>query len=86
MMKNIALGEQLTFLITQRGIDETTILAQAVAKGINILYQEAITESYLLGTISREQALRILGVDNLEEIEYQRNALKHDIEWGFSDD
>ncbi|MEK8020191.1 MAG: hypothetical protein VSS75_025245 [Candidatus Parabeggiatoa sp.] len=86
MMKNIALGEQLTFLITQRGVNEATILAQAVSKGISLLYQEAITEAYLLGTISREQALKTLGTDTLEEIEYQRDALKRDVEWGLSND
>jgi len=53
---------------------------------LHLLYQEAITEAYLLGTISREQALKTLGTDTLEEIEYQRDALKHDVEWGFSND
>ena len=86
MMKNIALGEQLTFIITQRGVNEAAILAQAVSKGIDLLYLQAMTEAYLLGTISREQALKTLGTDTLEEIEYQRDALKHDVEWGFSND
>lgn len=86
MMKNIALGEQLTFIITQRGINESAILAQAVSKGMRLLYQEAMTEAYLLGTISRTQALKTLGTDTLEEIEYQRDALKRDVEWGLSND
>ncbi|MCK5524841.1 MAG: hypothetical protein KAI83_17075 [Thiomargarita sp.] len=84
MVKNIALGEQLNFLITQHGINEAAILAQAVSKGVHLLYQEAITEAYLLGTISRKQALKTLGTDILEEIDYQRDALKHDVEWGLS--
>ena len=86
MMKNIALCEQFTFIITQRGVNEAAILAQAVSKGIYLLYQEAMTAAYLLGTISREQALKTLGTDTLEEIEYQREALKRDVEWGLSND
>jgi hypothetical protein len=81
-MENIALTEQLAFLVTQRQINETTLLAQAVSKGIQLLYQEAIIEAYLLGQVSREHALKILGSTMLEDIEYQRDALKQDVEWG----
>ncbi|EDN66536.1 conserved hypothetical protein [Beggiatoa sp. PS] len=81
-MENIAFTEQLAFLVTQRQINETTLLAQAVSKGIQILYQEAIIEAYLLDQVSREHALKILGPTMLKDIEYQRDALKQDVEWG----
>jgi hypothetical protein len=85
-MVNIALSEQLTYLITQRSVNEATILAQAVSKGIQLLYTEAITEAYLLGTLSREQAVKILGIAVVKEIESQRDALKRDVEWGLSNE
>ncbi len=44
--------------------------------------QEVIIEAYLLGKISRDEALKALGVEKLEEIEYQRDALIRDVEWG----
>jgi hypothetical protein len=81
-MENIALTEQLAFLVTQRQINETTLLAQAVSKGIQLLYQEAIIEAYLLGQVSRERAFAILGSTMLEDVEYQRDILKQDVEWG----
>ena len=85
-MENIAFTEQLAFLVTQRQVNETTILAQAVSKGVQLLYQEAMMEAYLLGKVSREYALKILGSTMLEDLEYQRDALKHDVEWGLKGD
>jgi hypothetical protein len=85
-MKTQALGEQLAFIVTQSKVNEAAILAQAVSKGIELLYQEAMIEAYLLGNISREQALKTLGFATLEEVEFQRDALKRDVEWGLSND
>ncbi|TGO02882.1 hypothetical protein PN36_17290 [Candidatus Thiomargarita nelsonii] len=83
-MQNAALAEQLSFVVTQRGVNEATILAQAISKGIELIYQESVIEAYLLGGISREQALKTLGTATLKEVEYQREALKRDVEWGFT--
>jgi hypothetical protein len=41
-------------------------------------------EAYLLGNIYREQALKTLGSTTLEDVEFQRDALKRDVEWGLS--
>ena len=79
MMKTQALGEQLSFIVTQSKVNEAAILAQAVSKGIEILSQEAMIEAYLLGNISRDQALKTLGSATLEEVEFQRDALKRDV-------
>ena len=84
MMKTQALGEQLSFIVTQSKVNEAAILAQAVSKGIELLYQEAMIEAYLLGNIYREKALKTLGSATLEDVEFQRDALKRDVEWGLS--
>jgi hypothetical protein len=73
----------LAFVAAQRGLDETTVLAQAVREGIRALYSDTIIEAYLSGSISREHALKELGTGALEEVEYQRDALKGDVVWGF---
>lgn len=81
-MQDKTLAAHLDFLVTQKGEDEATVLAQALRKGVETLYQEALTEAFLMGEIPRETALRELGPDRLIEIEYQRDALQRDIEWG----
>ena len=81
-MNETRLTEQLAFVITQRQQDEATILAEAVRAGIQVLYRETLIEAYLLGQIPRETILSELGLEQLEEIEYQRDALQRDVEWG----
>jgi hypothetical protein len=81
-MKETGLTEQLAFVVAQRQEDEATVLAQAVREGIQVLYREALIEAYLLGHVPRETILKELGSEQLEEIEYQRNALQRDVEWG----
>ena len=81
-MNEIGLTEQLAFVIAQRQQDEATVLAQAVREGIQALYRETLIEAYLLGHVPRDTILKELGPEELEEIEYQRDALQHDVEWG----
>jgi hypothetical protein len=81
-MNEIGLTEQLAFVVARRQQDEATVLAQAVREGIQRLYQETLTEAYLLGQVPHETVLKELGLEQLEEIEYRRDALKRDMEWG----
>jgi hypothetical protein len=81
-MRDTALREHLDFLVTRKGEDEATVIAQALRAGVEALYQEALTEAYLLGQVSRATALDELGPERLDEIEYQRDALRRDFEWG----
>lgn len=85
-MNEVALSRELAFVVAQRGIDETMVLAQAVQEGMRVLYRDAVIEAYLSGGISREDALKKLGPKILNEVEYQRDALKKDITWGLGDE
>ena len=81
-MSEKTLAEHLDFLVTQKGEDEAAVLAQALRMGVETLYQEALTEAYLLGKVPREKALGELGPEQLAAIEDQRDALQRDIKWG----
>lgn len=81
-MHDKTLTEHLDFVVALKGKDEATVLAEALRAGVEALYQEALTEAYLLGKVPRETALRELGSERLAEIEYQRDALRRDFEWG----
>jgi hypothetical protein len=81
-MSETALTQQLAFVVAHRKEDEATILAQAVREGVHTLYLETLIQAYLIGQVSREEVLKELGPDQLEQVEYQRNALERDIAWG----
>jgi len=81
-MNDMVLTQHLTFVMARRHEDEATVLAQAVREGIRTLYREALIEAYLLGQVPRETLLKELGPEQLEEVEYQRDALQRDVAWG----
>jgi hypothetical protein len=85
-MKEATVSRELVFIANRRGVDETNIFAKAIREGIRVIYHEAVIEDYLAGKISRDYALKELGNEKLIEIEFQREAIKKDIEWGLSND
>ncbi len=74
--------QQLAFVAAQRQQNEESILAQALREGVQTLYRETLIEAYLLNSIPREQVLKELGPEEMEEIEYQRDTLARDVAWG----
>jgi hypothetical protein len=86
MMNEATLAQELAFVVAQRQQDETTVLARAVREGVRVLYHETLVEAYLASRISRQDALKQLGPEMLEEIEYQRDALQRDVAWGLGDE
>jgi hypothetical protein len=80
----MAFAEELAFVVERSRQDEASVLAQAVREGIHSLYREALIKAYLADELPRDEALRILGSDTLEEIEYQRDAFRRDVAWGIS--
>ena len=83
-MNETGLTQQLAFVMSQRHQDEATVLGEAVREGVQALYRETLIEAYLTGQVAREMVLKELGPEELEEIEYQRNALKRDVAWGLN--
>lgn len=81
-MDKQTMTEKLSFVVTRRHQDEATLLALAVRAGIDALYRETMTEAYLMGEVPREAAAQALGQEQLEDLEYQRDCLRRDVEWG----
>lgn len=79
-IRDRTLTQHLDFVVRQRGEDEAAVLAEALRTGMEALYRETLTEAYLLGRVSREALLQELGPEALSEIEFQRDALRRDIE------
>lgn len=76
------LTHQLEFVVAASKQDEASVLAQAVRRGLELLYREALIEAYLMGRIAREKILAELGAEELAELEFQRDAFQHDVAWG----
>lgn len=77
---------QLEFVVAASKQDEESVLAQAVRRGLELLYKEALIEAYLMGRVSREKILDALGAEELADIEFQRDAFQRDVAWGLGDE
>jgi len=78
--KNIR--SKLEFLVRATGRPEADIVAQAIDQGLDDLYRHEIADGYLNGTIDRQKALAELGRGAVEELDYARQAIQQDVEWG----
>lgn len=80
------LSREMEFVGKYRGLDEMTILAQAIRAGVHQLYRETLIEGYLSGNISHEEAVKELGPEMIAEVEYQREAFARDVAWGMNNE
>lgn len=80
----MTIAQELTFLVEQTGQAEEVLLTRALHVGIDLLYREAIEQSYIDGEIGRERALDALGNERLAEIDYAMSALAVDVKRGLT--
>ena len=80
-MEDMVLRE-LGALAKERREDVATIIANAVKIGIEKIRQETILERYLKKLITREAAIKLVGVEVVRLAERQREAVLEDVEWG----
>lgn len=83
MLDTIPIVRELSFLARQTGQDELTLLSRAMQLGLNMLYSQAVEQSFVDGGITREEAITILSQPRVEEIEYAKQALTQDIALGY---
>lgn len=62
--------------------DVSNVLAKAIEKGIEHLWIQTQLDLYLRGQLSREEAMKLLGVKLVEKVEKQREAVLEDVQWG----
>lgn len=79
-MAQLNTTKELDFLIHETGKDSSVLLAQAVQEGIQILFKRQ--EAYINKHLDRDQALLLLGADELAGIDYAWQSVEKDIAWG----
>ncbi|RJQ22200.1 MAG: hypothetical protein C4560_02740 [Nitrospiraceae bacterium] len=84
MSKQVSLAIEIDYLKKATGQDEQTIFARAFKKGIEELYKEEMVSLYLKSKITRKKLTDLIGVEAVEEIDYQKKAIESDIKWGMT--
>ena len=74
--------DELEFIIQETGEDEVTVLAQAFREGLKHLYRQKVMDAFIEGRLARTEAIKMLGLGTVEDLEYQKDAIRKDIQWG----
>ena len=81
-MFKTATFDELQFIIEETGEDEMTILAQAFREGLRYLYRQKVMDAFVAGKLTRTEAVKTLGLKTVGDLEYQKDAIRKDIQWG----
>jgi hypothetical protein len=80
------LRQKIDYLLNSDGVLESAILAKAIEVGVTQLYENAITEAYLAGQLSRETVIAEFGAEKVEALDYAIESVEKDIAWGLADE
>lgn len=66
--------------------DESSVIEQALERGLEDLWEEVVLTRYLDGELSREEAIAEVGRDPVERADAASDAVDEDIAWALGED
>ncbi|QPV64767.1 hypothetical protein I7X12_09255 [Halosimplex litoreum] len=69
-----------------RDADESSVIEQALERGLDDLWEDVVVARYLDGELPREEAVAEVGEAPVERADAARDAVDEDIEWAFGED
>jgi hypothetical protein len=61
---------------------EAEVIALALRTGLRQMWREHVMDQYLLGKLTREEAVDGVGIDWVDVAERQHQAAMDDVQWG----
>ena len=74
--------DELEFIIQETGEDQVTVLAQAFREGLRHLYRQKVMDAFIEGKLAKPEAIKVVALETVEDLEYQKDAIRKDIQWG----
>jgi hypothetical protein len=74
-----SIAREITFLAQRTGQDEATLLAKALRLGLTLLHRQIVEQGFIDGSVTRDEAITVLGRERVQEIEYAKRALAQDV-------
>jgi hypothetical protein len=75
----------LETLIRETNKPEAEVMAMAFQAGLRQLWRERVLGRYLRGNISRDEAVKAVGIDWVEMAERQHEAVLEDLAWALAE-
>lgn len=76
------LAKKIDDLSHEKGLSESEIIEEALEYGLNEMWRRSVLSKYLKGELDREEAVELIGLEQIKRAEKEVEVVKEDIEWG----
>ena len=84
MLTKVKLTNEIEDVANFRNISESTVISNAIKIGVDKLWKESVIDKYLTNEISRDEAVKLVGLSFVILAEEQKKAIIEDINWGLN--
>ena len=67
-----------------RGVPESEVFEQALELGIADLWENVVLGEYVDGELSREEAVELVGLENVQRAGREAAAVEEDVDWSLN--
>ncbi|MCO8255776.1 hypothetical protein NKF26_18365 [Haladaptatus sp. AB618] len=65
-----------------RGVPESEVFEQALELGIADLWENVVLGKYIDGELSREEAIELVGLENVQRADHEAAVVEEDVDCG----
>ena len=76
------ISDRVREIADARGVPESEVFEQALELGIADLWENVVLGKYVDGELSREEAVELVGLENVQRADREAAAVEADVDWG----
>ena len=78
------ISDRVREIADARGVPESEVFEQALKLGIADLWENVVLGKYVDGELSREEAIELVGLENIQRADREAAAVEEDIDWSLN--
>jgi hypothetical protein len=78
------ISDRVREIADTRGVPELEVFEQALELGIADLWENVVFEKYVDDELSREEAIELVGLENLQRANREAAVVEADVNWGLN--
>lgn len=82
----VDISDRVREIARHRGSDESSVIEQALERGLDDLWEDVVLARYLDGDLTREEAVAEVGKAAVERADAASDAVDEDIRWAFDEE
>ncbi|KZN23113.1 hypothetical protein A4G99_16580 [Haladaptatus sp. R4] len=78
------ISDRVREIADARGVREGEVFEQALELRIADLWENVVLGKYVDGELSREEAIELVGLENVQRADREAAAVEADVDWGLN--